>query len=307
MALHDDRTFVRHFSWVILALAAITIIFIVISFVVVAVSGITDHNGYSYVQYLKKHPGAVAPGSAAKAQAAAPTKPGMVAKAEQSVPSSATGSAAAVVAANAGGKNTGGQAIWKAHCSVCHATGAAGAPRIGDKKAWAPILAKTPVPTLYKRAINGYKGPRGFMPPKGGASSLSDAQVKSAAIYMIIKSGGPKPSAATKPGGGAKAGAGAKKTASVAAGLNGKSIWQAHCSVCHATGVAGAPKIGDKKAWAPILAKTNMALLFEHAIKGFKGNRGFMPPKGGASNLSDDQVKAAVKYMVDRSGEKSGG
>ncbi len=295
MGLHDDRTFVRHFSWVILALAASAIIFIIIAFVVVAVTGIDNHSGYSYVQYLKSHPGAAAPGSAARAQA---NNSGVAEKA------AGTATAKAVAATGAAGKNLDGKAIWQAHCSACHATGVAGAPKIGDKSAWGPILAKTDRAMLYKHAIEGFKGERGFMPPKGGATNLSDAQVKAAVDYMVGESGGF--SARAK----ATAAASRAKTAEAAGNkiaADGKAIWQAHCSVCHATGVAGAPKIGDKNAWGPILAKTSMDTLFDHAINGFHGDRGFMPPKGGAASLSDAQVRAAVKYMVDQSGGKSGG
>jgi cytochrome c5 len=300
MALHDDRTFVRHFSWVILALVAITIFFIFISFLIVGVTGIDNHTGYSYVQYMRHHPGAAPPGSAGYAQAqAAPATPGRVAR---NASSAAAGASAGTkqVAATGTKPPKSGKKIWQAHCAACHATGAGGAPKIGDKKAWGPILAKTSLATLYKHAINGFKGSRGFMPPKGGASGLSDAQVKAAASYMVIKSGGPKP----------KTGARAVTTAMTAArsgAANGKSIWKAHCAACHATGVAGAPKIGDKQAWAPIFAKTDMPTLYKHAIKGFKGQRGFMPPKGGAANLSKAQVRAAVNYMVGKSGGKKGG
>ena len=62
---------------------------------------------------------------------------------------------------------------------------------------------------------------------------------------------------------------------------------------CHATGVAGAPKAGDKAAWASHLSH-GMDQLYTHAIKGFKA----MPPKGGNVSLSDAEVKAAVDYMV---------
>ena len=60
--------------------------------------------------------------------------------------------------------------------------------------------------------------------------------------------------------------------------------------------MAGAPKFGDKAAWAPRI-KQGSATLYDHAIKGFQGNAGVMPPKG-ASTASDDEVKAAVDYMV---------
>ena len=72
-----------------------------------------------------------------------------------------------------------------------------------------------------------------------------------------------------------------------------KATYDTVCSVCHAAGVAGAPKFGDKAAWAPRL-KTGKDALHASALKG----KGAMPPKGGNASLSDDAVKAAVDYMA---------
>lgn len=80
----------------------------------------------------------------------------------------------------------------------------------------------------------------------------------------------------------------------------GKSIYNKTCAMCHAAGVAGAPKPGDKADWEPRIAQ-GMELLFKHAIEGFTGSRGLMPAKGGNAALTDDEVKAAVQYMVDLS------
>lgn len=77
---------------------------------------------------------------------------------------------------------------------------------------------------------------------------------------------------------------------------DGKAVFKQVCSMCHQWGVAGAPRFGDKKAWAPRIAKGNETL-YKHAIHGFKGTS-IMPAKGGRPSLSDEQVKAAVDYMV---------
>lgn len=74
---------------------------------------------------------------------------------------------------------------------------------------------------------------------------------------------------------------------------DGKSTYDKTCSVCHATGVANAPKFGDKAAWKDRIAK-GMDTLHKHALTGFNA----MPPKGGNMALSDADVKAAVDYMV---------
>lgn len=66
---------------------------------------------------------------------------------------------------------------------------------------------------------------------------------------------------------------------------------------CHAGGVAGSPKFGDKAAWADRL-KQGQPTLYEHAIKGYQGKTGGMMPAKGGSSASDDEVKAAVDYMT---------
>lgn len=70
--------------------------------------------------------------------------------------------------------------------------------------------------------------------------------------------------------------------------------------MCHAAGVAGAPKPGDKADWAPRIAQGN-DVLYKHALEGFTGSKGMMPARGGNPSLPDDKVKAAVDYMVARS------
>ena len=80
----------------------------------------------------------------------------------------------------------------------------------------------------------------------------------------------------------------------------GKSVYGKTCALCHAAGVAGAPKPGDKADWAPRIAQ-GKDTLYKHAIEGFTGSKGVMPARGGATTLSDDDVKAAVDYMADQS------
>ena len=77
------------------------------------------------------------------------------------------------------------------------------------------------------------------------------------------------------------------------AGGAGKATYDAVCGVCHAAGVAGAPKFGDKTAWAPRI-KTGLDAMHASALKG----KGAMPPKGGNLALSDADVKSAVDYMA---------
>lgn len=80
----------------------------------------------------------------------------------------------------------------------------------------------------------------------------------------------------------------------------GASVYKTNCALCHAAGVAGAPKPGEKAEWAPRIAQ-GPELLYKHALEGFTGEKGMMPPRGGAAGLTDDEVKAAVDYMVEKS------
>lgn len=88
-----------------------------------------------------------------------------------------------------------------------------------------------------------------------------------------------------------------KQATGPAPDLGGEEVFKQACHACHGTGVAGAPKFGDAAAWGPRIAK-GADTLHKHAIEGFQGQAGFMPPKGGAVNLSDKSIMNAVDYMV---------
>lgn len=77
----------------------------------------------------------------------------------------------------------------------------------------------------------------------------------------------------------------------------GKEVYEAACTMCHGLGIAGAPKSGDRGAWAARLAK-GKPTLYEHAIKGFTGTGGVMPPKGGRTDISDALIEQAVDHML---------
>ena len=76
----------------------------------------------------------------------------------------------------------------------------------------------------------------------------------------------------------------------------GKMTYVTYCAGCHETGLAGSPKFGDKAAWAKVMSK-GLDTVFKDAIMGI----GAMPPKGGATDLSDDAVKEAATYMINQS------
>ena len=105
----------------------------------------------------------------------------MVKKAEAAAPKQTS---AAPAAATGGDHLALGKKVYSGTCFACHGTGAAGAPKAGDKAAWAPHVAKGK-PTLYKHALHGFTGKKGTMPAKGGNTSLSDNEVKAAVDYML--------------------------------------------------------------------------------------------------------------------------
>jgi cytochrome c5 len=115
---------------------------------------------------------------AAATPPAAPASAAPAATSTAATTAAVTPPASATATASAGSAN--GKAVYDETCHVCHATGLAGSPKFGDKAAWAPRIA-TGIETLHKVAINGLNA----MPPKGGNTSLTDAQVKAAVDYMV--------------------------------------------------------------------------------------------------------------------------
>lgn len=83
--------------------------------------------------------------------------------------------------------------------------------------------------------------------------------------------------------------------------MSGPQVYNSACLACHGAGIGGAPKIGDPDAWAPRLAQ-GTSVLADHVINGYQGEAGYMPPKGGRIDLSDEEILAALDYMVEESG-----
>jgi cytochrome c5 len=206
-----------------------------------------------------------------------------------------------------------GSAIYASTCAACHDNGLAGAPKTGDNNAWAARLAQG-YDTVLKHAIEGIRA----MPAKGGNPDLDDLEVARAVVFMTNKSGASfkepaEPARAVAPASVADSAVApapapapantAIDTASapvagpvVASADSGKKAYDTTCIACHGAGIAGAPKFGDKSAWSARVDQ-GVSVMYEHAIKGFQGKAGVMPPKGG-STLPDSEVKAAVDYMV---------
>ena len=204
-----------------------------------------------------------------------------------------------------------GEDVFKGQCSACHATGAAGAPKFGDAAAWSARI-KTGFEALVHSALTG----KGAMAPQGGGD-FNDTEIARAVVYMA-NAGGAKfaepaapagaepaadgasaPVAAEQPAAAAPesapvavaAAAPAAAPAAAVAGA-GEALYKQTCQVCHGAGIAGAPKFGDKAAWAPRLA-AGIDAVYAIAVSG----KGAMPPRGG-SQASDADLRAAVEYMA---------
>ncbi|MGE0267055.1 MAG: cytochrome c5 family protein [Candidatus Omnitrophota bacterium] len=97
----------------------------------------------------------------------------------------------------------------------------------------------------------------------------------------------------------------AEKTDPEADLLLGEKVYQETCLRCHDTGLGGSPKITNTKAWKKRLDARGMDGLVEHALNGFEGDDGEMPPRGGNEILTDEEVRAAVLYLVTKSQEQT--
>ena len=86
-------------------------------------------------------------------------------------------------------------------------------------------------------------------------------------------------------------------SSAIAMPTSGQQLFEQTCSACHGAGIAGAPKAGDRAAWASHIAK-GLPTLYDHALHGFTGSTGTMPAKGGRTDVPDAMVEQAVNYMV---------
>jgi len=183
------------------------------------------------------------------------------------------------VDANAPHVERSGEAVYAEVCSGCHETGALGSPKFKDKdkEAWGKRIAKG-YDMLLDHALKGFNK----MPVRGGDPDLSDIEVARGIVHMTNAAGAsfqptlkkePEPSAADL--------------------ARGKVVYAENCASCHDTGITGAEKLNDAKAWAPLL-KEGKAFLYNAAINGSFGG----PAKGGNEKLSDADTKVAVDYMV---------
>ena len=175
--------------------------------------------------------------------------------------------------ARAQAKERSGKEVVDSVCSKCHATGAHGSPKIGDKQAW----SKRASPGLSGLTDHALKGIR-QMPAHGGSPDLTDLEIKRAVTYMVNQSGGKWVEPISKK--------------SPPAPRTGEEIVKAQCFKCHEAGKGGAPKIGDRDAWIPRL-KEGLDSTVRSAMKGHGG----MPARGGMADLTDSELRSAVIYL----------
>jgi cytochrome c5 len=175
--------------------------------------------------------------------------------------------------ARAQGKERSGKEVVDSVCSKCHATGAQGSPKIGDKQAWSK-RASQGLSGLTDHALKGIRQ----MPSHGGSPELTDFEIKRAVTYMVNQSGGKWVEPISKK--------------SPPAPRTGEEVVKAQCFKCHETGKGGAPKIGDRDAWIPRL-KEGLESTVRSAMKGHGG----MPARGGMADLTDSELRSAVIYL----------
>jgi cytochrome c5 len=194
---------------------------------------------------------------------------------------------AATKVAATGSPALSGEQVVKQVCGSCHETGKGGAPRIGDRAAWAKRVANG-INAVTDSAIHGHAG----MPARGGMASITDPEMKAAVLYMF-NAGGGVVSTAAAPAAAASAPTPPGAAATAGSKPDGAKVYAAGCNACHVAGVAGAPKFGDKAAWAP-RAQLGVAALTASVVKG----KGAMPPMGGQMSASEAELRAAVEYML---------
>ena len=172
-----------------------------------------------------------------------------------------------------------GKQVYVNSCVICHQEGAMSAPRIGNGANFYLRLKSSGLMGLYRHTINGFNS----MPVKGACVTCSDNDIIAAVDYILNKSLSRSQWLTVKSSG----------VASFPE--NGKDLYIENCSVCHNEGKLGAPKLGDKEAWKPILAQ-NFDVLVERTING-----DHHPDKGGCEHCSTKEIIDAIKYMVSQS------
>ncbi len=174
-----------------------------------------------------------------------------------------------------------GRQVYLKACAICHQEGMMSAPIIGSSGNWYERLKQNGLSGFYRHVIYGYNS----MPVNGACVTCSENDIVASVNYILnesltraqwidVEKGGTKQFPAS-----------------------GKAIYDENCSVCHTTGTMGAPKLGDKKAWAPILQNE-----FDYLIKDIMSGKAH-PSNAGCKSCSTDEIVEAVKYIATQSSD----
>ena len=172
-----------------------------------------------------------------------------------------------------------GKQVYINSCILCHQNGVMSAPRIGNGANWMMRLKSSGLNGLYRHTINGFNS----MPIKGACVTCSDNDVIAGVDYLLNQSLTRSQWLDLQAKGGKKY------------GENGQKVYAENCAVCHNEGKLGAPKLGDKAAWKPLIEK-NMDELIEATIHSARH-----PEKGGCKYCTTGEIIDAIKYMVSKS------
>lgn len=172
-----------------------------------------------------------------------------------------------------------GEQVYNEICAGCHGSGALGAPKFKERGDWGSRIAKG-YDTLLTHGLSGFNK----MPARGGEPELSDLEVARAIVHMTNAAGASFEPTLKK-----------EREPSAADLARGKVVYAENCAYCHDTGVTGAQKLNDTKAWTALL-KEGRDYLYNAAIKGSFGG----PAKGGNEKLSDADTIVAVDFMIDQ-------
>lgn len=169
-----------------------------------------------------------------------------------------------------------GKDVYDVGCARCHAGGAEGAPKVGDRAAWAKRSAQG-IASLTRHALDGIRR----MPAHGDDADLSDLEIQRATVYMVNQSGGHwlEPRGPGLPAG----------------ELSGAQVVHGQCFQCHQFGYNDAPLIGDHGNWQRYLV-----LGMNAAVRKVAKGHGDMPPRGGRPSLTDAEIRSAIIYMASR-------
>lgn len=172
-----------------------------------------------------------------------------------------------------------GKQVYINTCIMCHQKGQMSAPLIGNSANWFSRLKEAGLNGLYRHTINGYNS----MPIKGSCVTCSDNDIIAGVDYILNKS-------LTRSQWLDLQSHGAKKYSA-----NGKTVYEENCAVCHTEGKLGAPKLGDKAVWKPLIDQ-NLDDLVEIVTKSKHH-----PVQGGCSHCTTGEIIEAIKYMVSQS------